>query len=150
MKGIDAVLSVYHNGIQLEFTRQPLVAIFFPITSLTYCASVRFSIVENEQTKLTSAVDWRFMPLDELTDNNDNKHPPLFCAHVQRTQVLPGDECHCFIAKSADASLTLVRTISQVYAKFKSDIKCLKSPIFYQVKNSMFFLKTIFYFDIYS
>jgi hypothetical protein len=99
------------------------------MSSLIYCASLRFSIVENDQT---SSIDWRFVTLDS-TLNNQSKHPPLFCAVVQRTQILSGDECHCFITKSDDAALALVRTISDVYAKLSSNIKPLKSPIFYQV-----------------
>ena len=130
---------MYDNGIQLEFTRQPRVAIFFPLTSLIYCASVRFSIVENEQTKLTSSVDWRFMPLDALS-TTDNKHPPLFCALAQRTNILPGDECHCFITKSTESALTLVQTITQAYTNLKPGTKCLKSPLFYQVRKNSFLI----------
>ena len=133
VRGIDAVLSVYDNGIQLAFTRQQHTVIFFPINSLTYCASLRFSIIENDQTKPTSLVDWRFMPLDAVA-NYDNKHPPLFAVVVQRTQILPGEECHCFITKSTDAAITLVQAISEVYANLRPGTKCLKSPIFYQVQ----------------
>jgi hypothetical protein len=117
--------------------------IFLPITALTYCASFRFSIVENDPSNQSSIVDWRFMPIDKVPINED-KHPPLFCAITQRTQFLPGDECHCFITKSTDAALALVRTISQVYATVKLGSKCLKSPIFYQVINLNFFFRIIF------
>jgi hypothetical protein len=134
IKGIDAVLSVYDNGVQLAFTRQPHAVIFFPISSLIYCASLRFSIIENDQTKSAAIVDWRFMPLDTII-NNENKHPPLFCVSVKRTQILQGNECHCFITKSTNAAIALVETITQVYANFQPEITCLKSPIFYQVKN---------------
>ncbi len=132
IQGIDAVLSVYDNGVQLAFTRQPHTVIFFPINSLIYSASLRFSIIENDQTKPSSPVDWRFMPLDTII-NNENKHPPLFAIVVQRTQILSGEECHCFITKSADAAIALVRTISEAYANLRPGTKCLKSPIFYQV-----------------
>jgi hypothetical protein len=77
------------------------------------------------------------MPIDTIT-NNENKHPPLFCAVIQRTQFLSGDECHCFITKSPDAATALVGTISQIYANVKPGTKCLKSPVFYQVKNLNF------------
>lgn len=132
LKGIDAVLSVYDNGIQLAFTRQPHTVVFFPLNALVYCASVRFTIIENDQSKSQSVVDWRFMPLDVLK-NNENKHPPLFCAVTHRTQILPGDECHCFITKNINAAMTLISTISKVYANLQQGIKCIKSPIFYQV-----------------
>ncbi len=72
------------------------------------------------------------MPLDTIT-NDENKHPPLFCAAVQRTQIIPGEECHCFITKSVNTAIALVQTISQVYENIRPEIKCLKSPIFYQV-----------------
>jgi hypothetical protein len=129
VQGIDSVLSIYDNGIQLTFARQPHVVIFFPISSLIYCASLRFSIIENDQTSL---IDWRFITLDS-TEQYQHKHPPLFCAVIQRTQILSGDECHCFITKSDDTALALVRTISEVYAKLPTNIKPLRSPIFYQV-----------------
>ncbi len=98
------------------------------MSSLIYCACLRFSIVENDQ----SSIDWRFVTLDS-TLNTPSKHPPLFCAVIHRTQILSGDECHCFITKNDDAALALVRTISEVYAKLPPNIKPLKSPIFYQV-----------------
>jgi hypothetical protein len=130
-KGIDSIISIYDNGIQLTFARQPHVVIFFPLSSLIYCASLRFSIIENDQTSL---IDWRFITLDS-TEPIQSKHPPLFCAVVQRTQILSGDECHCFITKSDDAALALVRAISEVYANLQANIKPLRSPIFYQVEN---------------
>ncbi|CAF1332806.1 unnamed protein product [Adineta steineri] len=132
VRGIDAVLSIYDNGIQLTFTRQPHVAVFFSISSLIYCASLRFSIIENDPAKPTANVDWRFMTLDAI-ENNEDKHPPLFGVIMRRTQVLPGNECHCFITKNTDAAFALVRTISQVYANMRPGAKCLKSPIFYQL-----------------
>ena len=137
--GIDAILSVYENGIQLTFTRQPHAVIFFPISSLIYCASLRFSIIENDQTNLISPINWRFMPLDSSTTNYEDKHPPLFCSTIRRTQILPGDECHCFITKSSDASIALVRTITEIYANLQPGTLCLKAPVFYQVKNLVFF-----------
>lgn len=129
VQGIDAILSIYDNGIQLTFARQPHVVIFFPISSLIYCASLRFSVVENDQTSL---IDWRFVTLDS-TEPNQSKHPPLFCAVIQRTQILTGDECHCFLTKSDDAALALVRTISEVYGNLPPTMKSFRSPIFYQV-----------------
>lgn len=131
VQGIDSVLSIYENGIQLTFARQPHVVIFFPISSLIYCASLRYSIVENEQNQ-TSFIDWRFVTLDS-TEPNQSRHPPLFCAVVQRTQILTGDECHCFLTKNDDAALALVRTISEVYGRLPPTIKSQRSPIFYQV-----------------
>jgi hypothetical protein len=146
-KGIDSILSIYDNGIQITFARQPHVVIFFPISSLIYCASLRFSVVENDQTSL---IDWRFITIDS-TIQTQSKHPPLFCAVVHRTQILTGDECHCFITKTANAANALVLTISQVYGNIKSPTTCLKSPIFYQVKNHIVFcFKLGFLFDICS
>lgn len=84
------------------------------------------------------------MPLDAIT-NNKNKHPPLFCVVTQRTQILPGNECHCFITKSSDSALTLIQTITKVYSNLRPGVKCLKSPIFYQVNN---FKEKNFFFQI--
>lgn len=129
VQGIDSILSIYDNGIQLTFLRLPHLVIFFPLSSLIYCASLRFSIVENDQT---SNIDWRFNTLDS-PEPSSSKHPPLFCAVVQRTQILLADECHCFLTKNASDALTLVRIISEVYAKLPMNIKPIRSPIFYQV-----------------
>ncbi|CAF1241556.1 unnamed protein product [Rotaria sordida] len=129
VRGIDAVLSIYDNGIQLALARQPHTVIFYPISSLIYCASLRFSVIEHDQT---SSIDWRFTTLDPKRKNR-SKHPPLFCFVVQRTQVSSGDECHCFITKDDESALALVRTISEIYANVKSNFKLLKSPIFYQL-----------------
>jgi hypothetical protein len=123
-------LSIYDNGIQLTFARHPHAVVYFPLSSLIYCASLRFSIIEN---------DWRFATLDS-TIKTSGKHPPLFCAVVQRTQILSGDECHCFITKDDDAALILVKIISEVYGNLQLNVKPLKSPIFYQVENRMIFL----------
>lgn len=128
------MLSVYENGIQLSFTRQPEAAVFFPITSLMYCASLRFSIVGKEHTKPTAKVHWRFSPLDSLS-RDENKHPPLFCAVTQRTHLLAGEECHCFITKTIESALALVRMTSRVYAKVRTDFKSPRAPVFYQVSN---------------
>lgn len=130
--GIDAVLSIYDNGIQLAFTRQPHAVVFFPLASLVYCASVRFSIVGNDHSSL---LDWRFMPLDQSGANDEAKHPPLFCAVIHRTHIVPGDECHCFITKSTDAAIALVRNITEIYANIKRGFSCYRSPIFYQVRK---------------
>ncbi|CAF2099653.1 unnamed protein product [Rotaria magnacalcarata] len=132
VQGIDAVLSVYDNGIQLTFTRQPHAAIFFPITSLIYCASLRFSVINNDQTKSVPMVDWRFTPLDSLVES-ESRHPPLFSLIVRRTQLLPGDECHCFITKNGDSAFSLIQAVSRVYANINPGAQCLKSPIFYQL-----------------
>lgn len=119
----------------MAFTRQPHTVIFFPISSLIYCASVRFTIVENEQHKASSSVDWRFMPLDEI-QHYDKKHPPLFSIVVRRTHIFPGEECHCFITKSLDSAMALVRTISQIYGdNIRSSTPHIRSPIFYQVQS---------------
>ena len=136
--GIDAVLSIYHNGIQIVFARQAHVALFYPLASLIYCACIRYAIVEHEQG---AALDWRFVPID-ATNPTQSKHPPLFAAVMERTQIQSGDECHCFITKNDDAALALVRTISDIYADLSVETKLLKSPIFYQVgdnRSSMFF-----------
>lgn len=133
-RGIDSILSIYDNGMQLAFSRQPHTVIFFPITSLLYCASLRFSIVECDET---DSIDWRFVTLDSVPQNQ-SKHPPIFCVVVQRTQITSGDECHCFVTKDDDAALTLVRTISEIYANLPQNIHPFKSPVFYQVSKKVF------------
>lgn len=141
VQGIDSVLSIYDNGIQLTFIRHPHVVIFFPLSSLIYCASLRYSIVESDQA---SNIDWRFVTLDSA-EQTSSKHPPLFCAVVQRTQILFGDECHCFLTKNPQDALTLVRIVSEVYAKLPMNIRPLRAPIFYQVELFCFCLVNLYF-----
>ncbi|CAF0904645.1 unnamed protein product [Adineta ricciae] len=133
-RGVDGVLSVFENGVQLTFTRQSEAAVFFPISSLVYCASLRFTVIRNDRTKPKGSIYWRFMPL-EAASTGENKHPPLFCAVFQRTHILPGDECHCFITKTAESALALVQAMSRIYKSMQSDFKSSKSPIFYQLDH---------------
>lgn len=125
----------------MVFARQAHVALFYPLASLIYCASVRYAIVEHEKSSL---LDWRFVTID-AADSTQTKYPPLFATVMQRTQIQSGDECHCFITKNDDAALALVRTISEIYADLSAETKLFKSPIFYQVRkcdNHRLFQKT--------
>ncbi|CAF1159526.1 unnamed protein product, partial [Didymodactylos carnosus] len=133
VKGIDAIVTVYEDGIQLQFARHPYIAIFYPITSLVYCASLRYAVVDGDPNKQFVSSDWYFAPLDALQSNKQSKHPPIFCTVFQRSQVLTGEECHCFITKSDDASLALVKALSTAYTSVDPALKSLKSPIFYQL-----------------
>jgi hypothetical protein len=125
--GIDALLTLFDNGLQLSFVRQPNVVIFYPLSSLIYCASIRFTLVDGDAS---SGIGWRFLPLDRVAPN---RHPPLFCAVVRRTQIVNGDECHCFITKNEQAALALVSHIAQIYDRLPDPIRLLRSPMFYQV-----------------
>lgn len=129
-KGIDSIISIYENGVQLAFTRQPHTAVFFPIASLLYCSSVRFSEVINDQT---SSIDWKFLPLNPTELNTDSKHPPIFSLVTHRTKTAPIDECHCFITKNVEASLALVQNVTEIYSGIRSINEMVRCPIFYQV-----------------
>ncbi|CAF1187784.1 unnamed protein product [Didymodactylos carnosus] len=133
VKGIDSILTVYENGVQIQFARHPYVVIFYPIASLVYCASLRYAIVNGDPSKQSVPNDWCFAPLDALQTKTQSKHPPVFCAVFQRSQVLLGEDCHCFITKSNEAALALVKAASTAYSSINPASKCLKSPIFYQL-----------------
>lgn len=110
----------------MTFVRHPFVALFYPLSSLIYCGALRFTLVKDSQR---STVDWRFLPLDSQT----SKHPPIFCAVFQRTELVPADECHCFITKNDQEATILVETIGSIYRNLPENSFFRKSPIFYQL-----------------
>ncbi|KAI0979172.1 hypothetical protein GJ496_006507 [Pomphorhynchus laevis] len=123
--GINSVLIVRENGVELSFVQDSNnISIFYPIESLVYCASVRFTtisqepnIVENQQWPFKAR--WGFVPLDSpfAQLSNSQIHPPLFCSIFKRTRNVAADECHCFITKTKESAIVLVQACFTAFSK---------------------------------
>ncbi|KAI6233655.1 PID domain-containing protein [Aphelenchoides fujianensis] len=114
-KGIDSWLSVWSNGLLLEYIdgNNRTEGAFHPITGLHYCAAVRFVNGGGE----------RFIPLDSAFGRMpESPHPPIFAAIFRRTTGVKVLECHAFICTNDKAANALVRCCFHAYA----DTICLK------------------------
>lgn len=83
---INFRLSVWSNGLLLEYVDgdQKTETAFHPISSLHYCAAVRYVNVTGYAIEGGGE---RFLPLDSPFANNDDssQHPPIFAAIFRRT-----------------------------------------------------------------
>ena len=78
-------MSVWSNGILLEYIEgdKKSETIFFPISTLHYCAAVRYVNVSGYAVEGGGE---RFLPLDSpFADLPDSPHPPIFAAILRRT-----------------------------------------------------------------
>lgn len=115
-KGIDSWLSVWSNGLLLEYIEgdKKSETAFFPIQSLHYCAAVRYVNVSGYSVEGGGE---RFLPLDSPFANlPDSPHPPIFAAIFRRTTGVKVLECHAFISTNAKAANALVRCCFHAYA----------------------------------
>ncbi|CAD5219343.1 unnamed protein product [Bursaphelenchus xylophilus] len=119
LKGIDAWLSVWSNGILLEYIdgSKTVEHAFHPIQSLHYCAAVRYVQVN----AFTLGAEGRFLPLDAPmaqphANPNNPSHPPIFAAIFRRQTGVKVLECHGFICTSERAANALVRSCFHSYA----------------------------------
>ncbi|MFH4978264.1 hypothetical protein AB6A40_004973 [Gnathostoma spinigerum] len=116
-KGIDSWLSVWSNGILLEYIdgEKKSETAFLPINSLHYCAAVRYVNVTGYAIE---GGGQRFLPLDSPFANDDNsRHPPIFAAIFRRTTGIKVLECHAFICTNSKAANALVRCCFHAYAE---------------------------------
>ncbi|CAJ0942179.1 unnamed protein product, partial [Mesorhabditis belari] len=115
-KGIDSWLSVWSNGILLEYIEgeQKSETAFFPINTLHYCAAVRYVNVTGYAIEGGGE---KFLPLDSPFANlPDSPHPPIFAAIFRRTTGVKVLECHGFICTNNRAANALVRCCFHAYA----------------------------------
>ncbi|CAF4894430.1 unnamed protein product [Rotaria sp. Silwood1] len=135
VRGIEAWLSIYDNGLQLQFARDPSVVLFYPIRSLVYCASIRFAT--RTQTGAEFPNGWRFVPLDSpaAARIENTRNPPLFAVTFRRTRHLPVDECHCFVTKTRQAALALVQACFSAYQTTVPQQDCSKVPLYFKVDD---------------
>ncbi|CAF0722006.1 unnamed protein product [Adineta steineri] len=135
VRGIEAWLSIYDNGLQLQFARDPSVVLFYPIRSLVYCASIRFAT--RTQTGAEFPNGWRFVPLDSpaAARVENTRNPPLFAVTFRRTRHLPVDECHSFVTKTRQAALALVQACFSAYQATVPQQDCSKVPLYFKVDD---------------
>ncbi|PIO53863.1 hypothetical protein TELCIR_24786, partial [Teladorsagia circumcincta] len=115
-RGIDSWLSVWSNGILLEYIEgdKKSETAFFPINTLHYCAAVRYVNVTGYAVEGGGE---RFLPLDSPFANiPDSPHPPIFAAIMRRTTGVKVLECHGFICTNNKAANALVRCCFHAYA----------------------------------
>uniref|UniRef100_A0A914HE77 PID domain-containing protein n=1 Tax=Globodera rostochiensis TaxID=31243 RepID=A0A914HE77_GLORO len=116
-KGIDSWLSVWSNGLLLEYVDgdQKMESAFFPIASLHYCAAVRYV---NMTGFAVEGGGERFIPLDSpFAHIPDSPHPPMFAAIFRRTHGVKVLECHAFVCTNEKAANALVRCCFHAYAE---------------------------------
>ncbi|KAK6022059.1 hypothetical protein OSTOST_12256 [Ostertagia ostertagi] len=119
-RGIDSWLSVWSNGILLEYIEgdKKSETAFFPINTLHYCAAVRYVNVTGYAVEGGGE---RFLPLDSPFANiPDFTTSAYFCRNNETNhwcngliQVL---ECHGFICTNNKAANALVRCCFHAYA----------------------------------
>ncbi|ETN76179.1 hypothetical protein NECAME_03552 [Necator americanus] len=115
-RGIDSWLSVWSNGILLEYIEgdKKSETAFFPINTLHYCAAVRYVNVTGYAVEGGGE---RFLPLDSPFANiPESPHPPIFAAIMRRTTGVKVLECHGFICTNNKAANALVRCCFHAYA----------------------------------
>ncbi|KAI1721184.1 hypothetical protein Ddc_07627 [Ditylenchus destructor] len=115
-KGIDSWLSVWSNGLLLEYIdgSKKTENSFFPIVTLHYCAAVRYVNVSGFSIEGGGE---RFIPLDTpFAQIPDSPHPPIFAAIFRRTTGVKVLECHAFICTNERAANALVRCCFHSYA----------------------------------
>ncbi|GMT20005.1 hypothetical protein PFISCL1PPCAC_11302 [Pristionchus fissidentatus] len=115
-RGIDSWVSVWSNGVLLEYIdgENKSESAFFPIQTLHYCAAVRYVNVTGFNVEGGGE---RFLPLDSHFANIPNSpHPPIFAAIMRRTSGVKVLECHGFICTNAKAANALVRCCFHAYA----------------------------------
>uniref|UniRef100_A0A8R1HS08 PID domain-containing protein n=1 Tax=Caenorhabditis japonica TaxID=281687 RepID=A0A8R1HS08_CAEJA len=116
-RGIDSWLSVWSNGVLLEYIEgeKKSETAFFPIITLHYCAAVRYVNVEGFKV---GGGGEQFMPLDSPFANIPNSpHPPIFAAIFRRTSGVKVLECHGFICTNVKAANALVRCMVHAYTE---------------------------------
>uniref|UniRef100_A0A915MG34 PID domain-containing protein n=1 Tax=Meloidogyne javanica TaxID=6303 RepID=A0A915MG34_MELJA len=112
-RGIDSWLSVWYNGLLLEYVdgEKRTDSAFFAINSLHYCAAVRYV---NMGGFAVEGGGERFIPLDSPFALTDSPHPPIFAAIFRRTTGVL--ECHGFVCTNEKAANALVRCCFHAYA----------------------------------
>lgn len=144
-RGIDSWLSVWYNGLLLEYVdgEKRTDSAFFAINSLHYCAAVRYV---NMGGFAVEGGGERFIPLDSPFALTDSPHPPIFAAIFRRTTGVKVLECHGFVCTSEKGANALVRCCFHAYADtmyLKLDekmpspggLKCIREPPQQQIQS---------------
>ncbi|CAH1801577.1 unnamed protein product [Owenia fusiformis] len=108
-QGIDAWLTVFSTGVQLQYVDDQSTVVWFPISSLYVCSAVKAVTVINGATRERTA---KFVSLDKTDEIGNSPHPPIFAAIMRRTKGVKVLECHGFICQSTQAAMALVAACS--------------------------------------
>ena len=97
--GIDAWLTIWTSGLQLQYVNDQSTVLWFPIQTLHVCAAVKCVEVGGDKD---------FISLD--SPEASGVHPPMFAAVMRRTKGIKVLECHAFICKTNVAAMALVKS----------------------------------------
>ena len=111
ISGIDAWLTVYSSGMQLQYVADSNQVTWFPIQTLHVCAAVKCVTLINGATGESHP---KFISLDS-EGAAGSSHPPMFASIMRRTIGIKVLECHVFICKSNQAAMALVQSCTHAY-----------------------------------
>jgi len=109
--GIDAWVTAFSSGLLLSYTNDNNSSIWFPISNLILCASVKCQPRTDPTTGATVAT---FIPLDS-EEAKQTTHPPIFTCIIRRPMGVKVLECHSFICKTERAAMALVHACTHAY-----------------------------------
>ncbi|CAC5381999.1 unnamed protein product [Mytilus coruscus] len=113
VKAIETNLIILNTGLQIQFIEEPDAVVFFPISSLTFCAAVR---PVTEVNASSGEVMTKFVSLNsELTAQN-TKNPAIFTA-ITRHADGKTLECHGFICASDKDALDIVKATTMAHIR---------------------------------
>ncbi|CAI9741511.1 Hypothetical predicted protein [Octopus vulgaris] len=119
ISGVEAVLSVTPTGIQMQYLKDSGSVMWFPISSLTFCAAVRCIHL---LTRAGQRVP-RFVSLNSPAAGGVySQKPVIFAAITRRTKGRKFLECHSFICKSTGDAIGLVQSSKLADRAFRNGI----------------------------
>ncbi|XP_045174028.2 SR-related and CTD-associated factor 4-like [Mercenaria mercenaria] len=134
IEGIDAIISITNDNIQMQYVNEPDHIVQFPISSLTLCAAVRCVSTVNTATGEKGA---KFVSLnDPLAGGENSNRPAIFTAMTRRTQGRKVLECHGFICASPKDALNLVKCASIAGKNYKQNGTIKSNKPTYQTANT--------------
>lgn len=121
VRGIDAMLAVLPDALQLTYTESGQV-VQFPLSNLTICAAMR---AVNVVDGATGEKNRSFVPVNTI--ESDSSQPTIFSAIIRRSQGRQIAECHMFICDSTRDALHLVNTTATANMALKQSSKLNES-----------------------
>lgn len=109
IQGIDAFLTIYTSGIQLQLGSSPAVY-WFPIQNLYLAAAMKCVNKFDGNGRLISS---KFVELNE-PESQQSSHAPLF-AFINKPTSQGRVLCHAFMTKNNDTALSLVEAARTAY-----------------------------------
>lgn len=119
ISGVEAVLSVMPTGLQMQYLKDSSSVMWFPISTLTFCAAVRCIQL---LTRAGQRVP-RFVSLNSPAAGGVySQKPVIFAAITRRTKGRKFLECHSFICKSTRDAVNLVQFSKLADRSFRNGI----------------------------